>query len=56
MRSNLFIPALFVIVTVLSVICGSGFIENWKSFFIGMLFALSIRDVGKELIDRVTRR
>ena len=45
-----------LIVTVLLVIFGNDFVESWKSFFIGMLFALSIRDVGKELIERVTRR
>lgn len=36
MKSNLFIPALFVLVTVLLVIFGNDFVESWKSFFIGV--------------------
>lgn len=56
MKSNLLIPAMFLVATVLLVIFGSGFIESWKSFLIGVLFTLSIRDVGKELWRRVARR
>ena len=56
MRSNLFIPVLFLVVTVLLVIFGNGFVESWKSFLIGVLFTLSALDVGKELIRRATRR
>ena len=56
MKANLFIPVLFLVVTVLLVIFGNGFVESWKSFLIGVLFTLSALDVGKELIRRAARR
>ena len=56
MKTNLIIPTLVIVSTVLSVISGNDFVESWKSFLIGMLFALSIRDVGEEILRRVSRR
>lgn len=56
MKSRLFIPTLFIIVTIFSVIFGSDFVTSWKSFLLGMLFALSVRDVGEEVLKRATRR
>ena len=56
MKTNLIIPTLFIVSTVFFVISGNDFVESWKSFFIGVLFALSIRDVGEEIFRRVSRR
>lgn len=56
MKTNLIIPTMFLVVTVLSVILGNNFVENWKSFLIGALFALSARDVESEIFRRLERR
>ena len=55
MKAKLIIPTVFLTVFVLSVIFGAG-VANWWSFLTGAIFALSIRDVGEELIRRATRR
>ena len=55
MKAKLIIPTVFLIVFVLSVLFGSG-VDSWWSFLTGAIFALSARDVGKELIERATRR
>ena len=47
---------MFLVVTVLLVILGNDFVESWKSFLIGVLVTLSVRDVGKELLRRAARR
>lgn len=51
---KLIIPTIFLIVFVLSILFGSG-VENWWSFLIGAIFALSARDIGEELLRRATR-
>ena len=56
MKSNLTIPTLFIVATVLFVVFGDGFVESWKSFFVGALFTLSALDIGKELMRRMERR
>ena len=51
MKTELLIPAVFLIVFALGVFFGSG-VENWWSFLIGAVFALSVRDIGAELLRR----
>lgn len=52
MRAKLIIPTLFIIATVILVVFGKDFVENWKSFLIGFLFALSAIEIGKEIWRR----
>ena len=56
MKAKLFVPALFLVATVIFVITGNDFVESWKSFLIGALFTLSALDVGKEVLRRASRR
>ncbi|MBR1805843.1 MAG: hypothetical protein IJ774_05565 [Selenomonadaceae bacterium] len=56
MKSKLIIPVAFLVVFVLSFVFGGEFVTSWKSFLVGIIFALAVRDVGKELIRHVSRR
>ena len=55
MKTKLILPTLFLVVFVLSVLFGSG-VASWWSFLIGAVFALSVRDVGEELLRRARNR
>ena len=55
MKAKLIIPTLFLVVFLLSIVFGSG-VGNWWSFLTGAIFALSVRDIGGELMRRASRR
>lgn len=55
MKTSLIIPVVFLISFVLNILFGSG-VESWWSFLFGIVFALSIQDVGKEMLRRAERR
>ena len=52
MKTNI----IFLVVFVACVIFGNNVVESWWSFLGGAVFALAVRDVGKELIERAKRR
>ncbi|MBR6712587.1 MAG: hypothetical protein IKI76_06320 [Selenomonadaceae bacterium] len=56
MKINVIMDIVYLVIFSLCVLIGESVVKSWWSFFFGAVVALSVRDLGSELSQRLERR